>query len=145
MSVRLAEHISWLVFKRDWVPSSCLMAARWPQVTVLARDQCEVLFSSLLYSLSSSLQSNSFSPLCAAVCALHSVRTLSSPLCLSVSLFASPQEKEGGHPAQPGGPALLHHRRGPGEDPSAQVHHSEFTKQHLGLRIGLMVHSVRIY
>lgn len=112
----------------------------WPEVSVRSSFPASCTHSQLLLAVKQLL----LPPLCCNLCP-YSVRTLSSPLHLSVSLFASPQEKEGGHPAQPGGPALLHHRRGPGEDPSAQVHHSESTKQHIGLRIRLTVHSVRIY
>lgn len=115
----------------------------WPEVSVRSSFPASCTHSQLLLAVKQLL----LPPLCCSLCPTqHEDALLTSPsLCVSVRLPASPQEKEGGHPAEPGGPALLHHRRGPGEDPSAQVHHSESTKQHIGLRIRLMLHSVRIY
>lgn len=82
--------------------STCKASGSSPTIT-----QCFCLQRQSRSSSSSSAAPRSTSP---------------SPSCLCVCFL---QEKEGGHPAQPGGPALLHHRWGTGEDPSPQVHHRE--------------------
>lgn len=109
-------------------------------VTSCVPVQCVIITHSF------SLRSKSFffSSLCCSFPSMFPPNCrLSFLTFLSVCVFLSLcflQEKEGRHPAQPGGPALLHHRRGPGENPCTQIHHSESSEQETSPRINVWNH-----